>query len=122
MIFREVAERARRGEMDGLNEGNYVFVGLNALTPAETALLTHLKNRGVADFYWDYESPFVHDPKNRASKWVEENLTRFPSRHSLNGMHDHGEEETIHEIRGESQRVEERYVSKEKRTIEAIGI
>ena len=122
MIFREVAERARRGEMDGLNEGNYVFVGLNALTPSETALLIHLKNSDVADFYWDYESPFVHDSRNRASKWVEENLTRFPSRHSLNGIPDRDEEETIREIREESQRVEERYVSKEKTTIEAIGI
>lgn len=122
MIFREVAERARKGEMNGLNGGNHVFVGLNALTPAETVLLMHLKNSGVADFYWDYEYPFVHDPRNRASKWVEENLIRFPSRHSLNVTRDRGEEETMHEISGESKRMEERDASKEKATIEAIGI
>src|SRR5690554_6299699 len=76
MIFREVAERARKGEMDGLNGGSHIFVGLNALTPAETALMTTLNNRGVADFYWDYESTLGHDPKNRASTLGAEQLTR----------------------------------------------
>ena len=101
MMFREVAERARAGKLDFTgNEGvpggeetpdrhendggsrstNYVFVGLNALTPAETVLLEYLKNWGVADFYWDYESPQVHDRQNRASLWVKENLQRFPSK------------------------------------------
>ncbi|MDR0421428.1 MAG: PD-(D/E)XK nuclease family protein [Proteiniphilum sp.] len=88
MMFREVADRARAGELgntDGLNspDDSYIFVGLNALTPAETVLLEHLKNRGMADFYWDYESPQVHDGQNRASLWVKENLLRFPSRFML---------------------------------------
>ncbi len=106
MMFREVAERARSGELDytgngGVTDGegnkdrqekqgeggsqstNYIFVGLNALTPAETVLLEHLKHRGIADFYWDYESPQVQDSQNRASLWVKENLRRFPSRFIL---------------------------------------
>lgn len=81
MMFREVAERAKSGELEV--SGNYVFVGLNAITPAELTLLEHLKKIGVADFYWDYDSPQVRDPKNRASMWVKENLSKFPSQFAL---------------------------------------
>ena len=83
MMFREVAERAKAGDIDAHDHGGFVFVGLNALTPAETVLMEHLRNRGLADFYWDYDSPFVHDESNRASLRVKENLFRFPSNHKL---------------------------------------
>lgn len=83
MLFREVAERAKRKEEIEFPFSDITFVGLNALTPAETALMQYLKNRGVADFYWDYDSPLVRDKKNRASFWVQENLSRFPSRFQL---------------------------------------
>ena len=41
--------------------------------------MTHLKDKGIADFYWDYESPLIKDEQNRASRWVKENLVHFPS-------------------------------------------
>ena len=83
MIFREVAEGIKEKEISDFQSESFIFVGLNALTPSETALLTHLKNIGKADFYWDYDSPFVHDDINRASLRVEENLTRFPSKFNI---------------------------------------
>lgn len=83
MLFREVAERAKNKEGFDLQTNSVVFVGLNALTPAETILMEHLRNLGVADFYWDYDSPLVQDEKNRASMWVKENLSRFPSKFSF---------------------------------------
>lgn len=83
MMFREVLERAESGTLDLPERDHYSFVGLNALTPSEAGLMEYLKNRGQADFYWDYESPLVRDEKNRASSWVKENLSRFPSRFSL---------------------------------------
>ncbi len=116
MLFREVAERARTGDLDytvneiglgregipdrrekreGLQSECYIFVGLNALTPAETVLLEHLKNRGIADFYWDYESPQVKDSQNRASLWVNENLRRFPSRFIIQDEEDDGAKTSI---------------------------
>lgn len=79
MLFREVAERAKANEDLHLRFKNIVFVGLNALTPAETILLEYLKNRGIADFYWDYDSPFVRDKQNKASFWATGNLLHFPS-------------------------------------------
>lgn len=83
MLFREVAERAKQKEDIELPFTDIVFVGLNALTPAEIELMKYLKNKGVADFYWDYDSLLVRDKKNRASLWVKENLLRFPSKLTL---------------------------------------
>jgi len=80
MIFRDVAERINTIELLELDTEGFVFVGFNALTPAEIKLLEYLKKVDFADFYWDYDSPFVHDVLNRASLKVKENLLRFPSK------------------------------------------
>lgn len=83
MLFREVAEGLKRGEYEEIPYEQIVFVGLNALTASEECLLGELHKRGVADFYWDYASPLVNDPDNRASYFVARNLRLFPSRHPL---------------------------------------
>lgn len=83
MIYREVADSAKAAEKRIWQTECFIFVGLNALTPAETALLEYLRNQGMADFYWDYDSPLVRDPQNRASFRVMENLSRFPSSYTL---------------------------------------
>jgi hypothetical protein len=83
MTFRYVAEKALAKDDLDLNAQSYVFIGLNALTPAEIALMEHLRNIGKADFYWDYESPMVNDPQNKASFWIKDNLRRFPSRFEI---------------------------------------
>lgn len=83
MLFRDVAERIAADDIDKSKLTNLVFVGLNALTPAETKVLRKLKSYGAADFYWDYESPLIKDKKNRASFWIEENLKQFPMQFEL---------------------------------------
>jgi len=84
MIYREVAERIKTAEDRTWKTERFIFVGLNALTPAEIALLENLRNQGMADFYWDYDFPLVKDPQNKASFRVMENLSRFPSMFTLN--------------------------------------
>lgn len=61
----------------------YVFLGFNALTTSERELMLRLQEMGRADFYFDYESPYLHDPQNRASLFMEENLRLFHSRFTL---------------------------------------
>ena len=56
-----------------------VFIGLNALNGCEKRLLSELKKRGIADFYWDYSGYMVTDPDNSASRFMHENITMFPS-------------------------------------------
>ncbi|MDR1259414.1 MAG: PD-(D/E)XK nuclease family protein [Tannerellaceae bacterium] len=86
MIAREVVERIDNGEPDDeyfLPYQKVVFVGLNALSPVEEKLLQQLQKKGIADFYWDYESTKVTDKDNRASFFVERNIRMFPSQHTL---------------------------------------
>ncbi|WP_298547382.1 PD-(D/E)XK nuclease family protein [uncultured Parabacteroides sp.] len=79
MIFREVVEKMEKNECCDLPYTRVVFVGLNALSVAEERFLSELQKREIADFCWDYASPKVTDPDNKASYFVERNLRRFPS-------------------------------------------
>jgi len=80
MLQRDVVEHFDDYEVAMLEKyEKFVFVGLNALTAAEKELLKLLQKRHVADFYWDYSSPLLHDPDNKASLFVRENIKTFPS-------------------------------------------
>ncbi len=83
MIFREVAERIKQKQDITFNYPSIIFVGLNALTPSEKSLMIRLKNLGIADFYWDYEAPYLQDKTNKARFWMKENLENFPSKEIL---------------------------------------
>lgn len=60
---------------------HYVFVGFNALTESERQLLIRLRDRGCADFYFDYDDSYLSDPENRASLFKDDNLKTFSSRY-----------------------------------------
>jgi hypothetical protein len=79
MIFREVVEQLEKDTSCKLPYEKVVFVGLNALSVSEERFLLQLQKRGIADFYWDYESQKVTDSDNRASYFVKRNLRQFPS-------------------------------------------
>lgn len=83
MIFREVVEQLEKESMSDFSFDQVVFVGLNALSVSEERLLLALQKKGVADFYWDYVGPWVTDPDNKASFFLERNLRLFPSRMQL---------------------------------------
>lgn len=83
MIFREVAEKAKQKEDIDLPFERLVFVGLNAHSKSEEEFLRYLQRAGIADFYWDYSSSLVKDPKNRASHFIDKNKMLFPSQLSL---------------------------------------
>ena len=81
MMYRQVAERLKDGQQVEEYAGRqFVFIGFNALTPAERCLFKELKKRGQADFYWDYESEELRDKDNPASRFQAENTAAFPSR------------------------------------------
>ena len=83
MLFRDAVEYLEQHPDEQLPFGQVVFVGLNALSVSEERLLLELKRRGVADFYWDYASPFLRDKDNKASFFMERNLRLFPSRYEM---------------------------------------
>ena len=84
MIYREVIENLEMTSTSkSLPYEKIIFVGLNALTNTERELLKHFKKQGIADFYWDYASEKVKDPDNRASFFMKDNLSLFPSAYTL---------------------------------------
>lgn len=83
MIFREVAEKARRLDLPLLNYKRLVFVGLNGHSQSEECLLDFAKKQDIADFYWDYVSPLVRDETNKASFFLKVNELRYPSQLTL---------------------------------------
>ncbi|MEG1586437.1 MAG: PD-(D/E)XK nuclease family protein [Bacteroidales bacterium] len=83
MIFRDVAELFIEKQPWQLPFQKIIFVGLNALTTSERILLKGLRDRGIADFYWDYQAPALTDPDNKASFFAKENLRDFPSEYKL---------------------------------------
>ncbi|MGC9150912.1 MAG: PD-(D/E)XK nuclease family protein [Microbacter sp.] len=79
MIFRDVAEKINNGIALSISAKRFVFVGFNALTPAEKVLFRHLKAQNIADFYWDDNISELQDPVNRGSAFIHENRLEFPS-------------------------------------------
>lgn len=60
-----------------------VFVGFNALDGATRMLFKRLQEQNIADFYWDYQSEYINDAKNKAHYFMEDNVKNFPSKHTL---------------------------------------
>ena len=79
MMYRDVVERLRQKEIEIKSTDKIIFIGFNALTTVERELMIMLRNQGVADFYWDYESCWLSDKNNRASFFRDRNLSDFPS-------------------------------------------
>lgn len=79
MLHRELLEHWDKIPYERFHE-QYVFLGFNALTASERELMLHLQGMDKADFYFDYDSPYLSDPQNKASLFMEENLRLFQSR------------------------------------------
>ena len=85
MLHREVLEHWEDIPVERFRE-QYVFLGFNALTASERELMLRLQDMDRADFYFDYDSPYLCDPQNKASLFMEENINLFRSRYDVSGM------------------------------------
>ncbi|MBR5444131.1 MAG: PD-(D/E)XK nuclease family protein [Paludibacteraceae bacterium] len=82
MLHREVLEHWDAIPAERFRK-QYVFLGFNALTASERELMLRLQAMDRADFYFDYDSPYLSDPQNKASLFKEENLHLFSSRFEI---------------------------------------
>ncbi|HBI81011.1 MAG TPA: hypothetical protein DDY04_03450, partial [Bacteroidales bacterium] len=60
----------------------YVFIGFNALSKSERKLLLHLRDKGKAIFYWDYDSYYINSStgvEHEAGVFMRQNLKDFPN-------------------------------------------
>ncbi len=87
MIYRDIAERIDKDINLDLEWKKVVFVGLNALTPAERKLMNYLQKSKRADFFWDYSplmskdnGDFIEAYKSRGpGLFLNENRLKYPS-------------------------------------------
>lgn len=82
MLMREVAERANRKELDEFPYDKIVFVGFNAISTTEKALMSYTRDLGIGDFYWDFESDYLQERENKGSMFFHY-VREFPSKLSL---------------------------------------
>ncbi|MBR8538354.1 PD-(D/E)XK nuclease family protein [Carboxylicivirga sediminis] len=84
MIYREVADKIIKDKLIDIKWKKVVFVGLNALTPAERKLMDNLRKRQLADFFWDY-SPWMETAADDVFQsrgpglFLNENRLRYPA-------------------------------------------
>ena len=82
MLHREVLAHWESIPVERFRD-QYVFLGFNALTASERELMLRLQAMDRADFYFDYDSPYLRDPQNKASLFMEDNLRLFTSRFAI---------------------------------------
>lgn len=86
MIHREVIEHLTTHTSSLPENTHFVFIGFNALTGSEEALMLHLQKEGIAEFCFDYGHPFLRDPENRASLFFEHNKSLFFPKSSFSSL------------------------------------
>ena len=79
MIYREAVERLEQGKADMPSDVRYVFVGFNALSKCEKALLQYMQRNCRVEFYWDYDSYYTDNKFQEAGMFIRENIKLFPS-------------------------------------------
>lgn len=85
MVYRDLAGKLNAGtpvrdilEAVFPDTGQYVFVGLNALTECERLLMKRMRDAGIARFVWDFVSEEIRDPDSKASFFMRQNVADFP--------------------------------------------
>lgn len=79
MAYRMAVDCIERRNIDEFNFSKVVFVGFSTLSVAEERIFEHFKRLGIADFYWDYESPVFEDEANKGSFFLRKYIKAFPS-------------------------------------------
>lgn len=90
MVYRDIAELISGNGAEDFAERlqavfprseKYVFVELNALNECEKTVLRRMRDRGMAEFCWDYSGKMIRDRRNRSSLFMEENVREFPQKY-----------------------------------------
>ena len=101
MVYRDLADRLETTAVLDVLEAvfpdveQYVFVGLNALNECEKALMRKMRDAHLAEFVWDYVSPFIRHPLNKSSVFMQENIGAFPQAFPITAAADPPEVEVI---------------------------
>lgn len=79
MMYRKAATLDVRELDEKLKYDHYYFIGFNALSACEKRLFSHLQQKEIASFYWDYDQKYIEDKSMEAGRFLRENILKFPS-------------------------------------------
>lgn len=83
MVYRRLAERFENESASDVLQNafphspKFVFVGLNAPTESELAVLKRMRQAQLAEFCWDYSSEMIKDKANKSSFFMEDNISHL---------------------------------------------
>ena len=72
MLYRNI-------DTENLRDEQFVFIGFNALNECEKILFRQLQKQEKAEFYWDYDAYYLHNPQQEAGIFLRQNIREFPS-------------------------------------------
>lgn len=78
MTYRRALDIIRKTAPDDFPYDRYVFVGFNVLSTVEEQIFAAMRDKGLADFFWDYASPAFADGDNRATRFLKQYVSDFP--------------------------------------------
>lgn len=82
-IYRQAVEILSKSSVQDLDYKKYVFVGFNVLSTSEKQIFKILQKKGLADFYWDINSPTLKDVNNSATNFIHKNASCFRSKYEI---------------------------------------
>ncbi|MEG0253872.1 MAG: hypothetical protein RR667_07310, partial [Muribaculaceae bacterium] len=83
MTYRNAVDTIQKLAKDDFEYKKYIFVGFNALSTSEYQIFKLLNDKGIADFYWDFNSPSFNDKFNKASRFVKTYKDTFKSKYDI---------------------------------------
>lgn len=82
-IYRKAVDILKKQDLSQFQYKQYVFVGFNVLSKSEIKIFSILKERNIADFYWDFNSPALRDNNNKATTFLNKNINTFKSKYDI---------------------------------------
>lgn len=76
-MYKDAVAAIRNMAVEDFRHSKYVFVGFNVLSTSEYYIFKLLGQKGIADYYWDYNSPTFDNPQNKATRFVGRNIKLF---------------------------------------------
>ena len=74
MLYRDVVEH----KVSDFHYKHYIFVGFNLLQKVEQRFFRQMREAGIAEFYWDYDTYFLNG-QHEAGRYIRRYLDKLPN-------------------------------------------
>lgn len=79
MLYRDVVEHNMGKEGNAqFHFKHYIFIGFNLLQKVEQRFFRQMRDLGIAEFYWDYDTYFM-TPRQEAGRYIRRYLDKLPN-------------------------------------------